>query len=585
MYKKIFSYLKPYKKETFLACLFVVLETLLEIVIPFLMNYILQNNGGINYGEDNIITNVNYKVVYAIGIAMIVSAILAFILGVLGSKYTAIAGRGLGANLRKEQFKKIQNFSFNNLDHFRNDSLITRLTNDITIIQDWFCQSLRATLRSPTLLLFSLILAFIVSPYLGIIFLVAVPFLSLLIILILKYVKPKFISLQKTIDDLNRVTDESIIAIKTVKSYVKEDYEMEKFQNVNSDLIKTSSSAFSAISMNLPAIQFVMYATIIALLTFGASFFEKGLIKDVSEISTFLSYILQLLAVLIMMSNVFILTNRANASIIRVIDVLETQSEIIDGNDDKKINSGNININKVNFKYNKKSKNYVLENINMNIHNGDFIGIFGQTGSGKTTLINLIERFYDVTDGEIIIDNLNIKNYKLYELHNKIAVCFQNPILFSGTILDNLKWGNKNASIEEIKKVCKIACCDNFINNQLPQGYNTMISQEGTNLSGGQRQRICIARALLKNPKILILDDSFSALDHLTEEALKSNLNELKSITKIIISQKISAIKDANDIYVLVNGKISHHGSHNELLKQDEIYSNTYNIQNEGNLE
>lgn len=585
MYKKIFSYLKPYKKETFLACLFVVLETLLEIVIPFLMNYILQNNGGINYGEDNIITNVNYKVVYAIGIAMIVSAILAFILGVLGSKYTAIAGRGLGANLRKEQFKKIQNFSFNNLDHFRNDSLITRLTNDITIIQDWFCQSLRATLRSPTLLLFSLILAFIVSPYLGIIFLVAVPFLSLLIILILKYVKPKFISLQKTIDDLNRVTDESIIAIKTVKSYVKEDYEMEKFQNVNSDLIKTSSSAFSAISMNLPAIQFVMYATIIALLTFGASFFEKGLIKDVSEISTFLSYILQLLAVLIMMSNVFILTNRANASIIRVIDVLETQSEIIDGNDDKKINSGNININKVNFKYNKKSKNYVLENINMNIHNGDFIGIFGQTGSGKTTLINLIERFYDVTDGEIIIDNLNIKNYKLYELHNKIAVCFQNPILFSGTILDNLKWGNKDASIEEIKKVCKIACCYDFINNQLPQGYNTMISQGGTNLSGGQRQRICIARALLKNPKILILDDSFSALDHLTEEALKSNLNELKSITKIIISQKISAIKDANDIYVLVNGKISHHGSHNELLKQDEIYSNTYNIQNEGNLE
>lgn len=584
MYKKIFSYLKPYKKETFLACLFVVLETLLEIVIPFLMNYILQNNGGINYGEDNIITNVNYKVVYAIGIAMIVSAILAFILGVLGSKYTAIAGRGLGANLRKEQFKKIQNFSFNNLDHFRNDSLITRLTNDITIIQDWFCQSLRATLRSPTLLLFSLILAFIVSPYLGIIFLVAVPFLSLLIILILKYVKPKFISLQKTVDDLNRVTDESIIAIKTVKSYVKEDYEMEKFQNVNSDLIKTSSSAFSAISMNLPAIQFVMYATIIALLTFGASFFEKGLIKDVSEISTFLSYILQLLAVLIMMSNVFILTNRANASIIRVIDVLETQSEIIDGNDDKKINSGNININKVNFKYNKKSKNYVLENINMNIHNGDFIGIFGQTGSGKTTLINLIERFYDVTDGEIIIDNLNIKNYKLYELHNKIAVCFQNPILFSGTILDNLKWGNKDASIEEIKKVCKIACCDDFINNQLPQGYNTMISQGGTNLSGGQRQRICIARALLKNPKILILDDSFSALDHLTEEALKSNLNELKSITKIIISQKISAIKDANDIYVLVNGKISHHGSHNELLKQDEIYSNTYNIQNEGNL-
>lgn len=584
MYKQIFHFLKPYKKETILAIVFLVLETILEITVPFLMNFILQNNLGINYGPDNIITNVNYPIVYSVGGAMIVCAILAFIFGIVGSKFTAIAGRGLGFELRKNEFKKIQSFSFKNLDNYRVDSLITRLTSDITIIQDWFCQSFRASLRSPTLLIFSLLLAFIISPYLGIIFLIAIPLLAALLIILIKIARPKFSKMQSIVDNLNRVTQESIIAIKTIKSYVKEDYEVEKFQEVNSKLQITSSSAFSTISLNMPSIQLITYATIIALLSFGASFFSKGLIQDVSEISTFLSYIMQLLSALLMLSNVFMLTNRANASLVRVIEVINTNNDIVDGKSNKEIESGDIEFNNVYFKYNEKATKYVLSDINYHIKSGSTIGIFGETGSGKTSFINLIERFYDVSEGELLIDNLNIKDYKISEIHDKIGICFQNPTLFSGSILDNLRWGNKDATMEEIIEACKITCCYDFIVNNLSNGFDTQMSQDGINVSGGQRQRICLARALLKKPKILILDDSFSALDYITETKIKENLRKLKNITIIIISQKINSIKDADDIVVLKEGKILNHGNHNYLIQNNEIYSNTYRIQNEGAL-
>ena len=584
MYKQIFHFLKPYKKETILAIVFLVLETILEITVPFLMNFILQNNLGINYGPDNIITNVNYPIVYSVGGAMIVCAILAFIFGIVGSKFTAIAGRGLGFELRKNEFKKIQSFSFKNLDNYRVDSLITRLTSDITIIQDWFCQSFRASLRSPTLLIFSLLLAFIISPYLGIIFLIAIPLLAALLIILIKIARPKFSKMQSIVDNLNRVTQESIIAIKTIKSYVKEDYEVEKFQEVNSKLQITSSSAFSTISLNMPSIQLITYATIIALLSFGASFFSKGLIQDVSEISTFLSYIMQLLSALLMLSNVFMLTNRANASLVRVIEVINTNNDIVDGKSNKEIESGDIEFNNVYFKYNEKATKYVLSDINYHIKSGSTIGIFGETGSGKTSFINLIERFYDVSEGELLIDNLNIKDYKISEIHDKIGICFQNPTLFSGSILDNLRRENKDATMEEIIEACKITCCYDFIVNNLSNGFDTQMSQDGINVSGGQRQRICLARALLKKPKILILDDSFSALDYITETKIKENLRKLKNITIIIISQKINSIKDADDIVVLKEGKILNHGNHNYLIQNNEIYSNTYRIQNEGVL-
>lgn len=586
MLKKLFSYLKYYKKETILAIIFVVLETLLEIVVPFLMNFILQNNLGIFYGSNQVITKVNYVVVYSVGGAMIGCALLAFLFGILGARYTAICGRGLGATLRDEEYKAIQKYSFNNLDNFRASSLITRLTNDITIIQDSFCQSFRASLRSPVLLIFSLVLAFIVSPYLGLIFLVAIPVLAIILGILLKLVTPKFKALQKIVDRLNRTTQESIIAIRTIKAYVKEDYEQLKFNEVNEDLRKTASSSFSLIAMNMPTMQFVTYSTIIALLVFGASFFTQGLIQDVSEISTFLSYIMQLLATMQMLSNVFMMINRSSASVTRVLEVIDTKSEIIDNvNSTSRINSGSIRFDHVSFKYNKNAKEYVLKDINFNIKHGQYIGIIGQTGSSKTTLVNLIERFYDTTEGEIYIDNQNIKDFSLKELHDKIAISFQGPLLFSGTILDNLKWGNKNASMEEIIEACKITCSYDFIMNQLPNGFETIIGQTGSNVSGGQRQRLCLARALLKKPKILILDDSFSALDRITEAQIKENLKSLKDITKIVISQKVSAIEDADEIIVLNEGKIENIGTHDELLIKDEIYQNTYKIQNEGKLE
>lgn len=588
MYKKLFECLKPYKWQLIFACFFIIAESLLEILVPFLMNFIIQNGGGITYDpitQEVISIDMNY--VIFMGCLMIGCAILAFIFGIVGSKLTAIAGRGLGAEIRKRQYRKIQEFSFDNLDYFRTSSLITRLTNDVTIIQDSFCQSFRPALRAPIMLIFSMVFAFVISPYLGLVFIVVIPILAVLLIIILKKVSPKFRKLQKIVDKLNRTTQESIVAIRTIKAYVKEDYESEKFQNVNRELVNTSSSAFATISVNMPIMQFMTYCTIISLLLFGAHFFTQGVIKDVANISTFLSYITQLLASLQMLSNVFMMINRSNISVQRTVEVLNTTSEIKNNiNSPLMIKNGNVILENVSFKYQSSAKELVLSNINMNIKSGEFIGIVGQTGSGKTTLISLIERFYDASSGKIIIGDNDIKEYSLEELHDKIAISFQNPLLFSGTILENLKWGNKNASMEEIIRACKIACCYDFINEQLPNGFNTIIGQSGTNVSGGQRQRLCLARAILKQPKILILDDSFSALDRITEKRIKENIkNELQDITKIVISQKISAIKEADRIFVIDNGKISHFGKHDELLENDEIYRTTYLIQNEGGLE
>ena len=587
MFKKIFSYIKPYKWKLIVAICCVVVESILEMFVPFLMNYIIQNGGGITYepvtGE---VLSINLNYTLLIGGLMIGAALIAFIIGIISSKMTAIVGRGLGAEIRKAEFKKVQEYSFNNLDSFRASSLITRLTNDVTIIQDSFCQSFRATLRAPTMLISSIVLAFIVNPFLGLIFLIIVPILGILLYFVVKKAAPKFVILQKIVDKLNRTTQESIIAIRTIKAYVKEDYEQEKFNNVNDELVKTSTSAFSTIALNMPIMQLMTYCCTICILLFGAYFFTEGLIRDVANITTFLTYINQLLASLNMLSNVLMNVNRASASVRRVYEVLNTDSEIIDNkNSHATINSGDVTFKNVYFKYKSDAENYVLNNINMDIKSGQFVGIIGQTGSSKTTLINVLERFYDITSGEILIDNKPIKDYSLEEIHRKIAISFQNPILFSGTVKENLLRGNKNATDEEIINACKIACCYDFIMNQLPNGFDTIIGQSGTNVSGGQRQRLCLARAILRDPKILILDDSFSALDRITEKTIKENLkNQLHDKTIIVISQKISSIQDADVIYVLNEGKINHYGNHNELMESDEIYRSIFTIQNEGGL-
>ena len=579
MIKSFSKFLKPYRWQFLIAIICISIECGLEVVLPFLMNVLIKN--GVNETSPNTYQmNLNY--VLMLGLIMIVIAIFAFFVGVLGARFSAIAGRGLGYELRKEEYKKLESYSFKNLDNFRRSSLITRLTNDVQITSDTVCTCLRPTLRAPIMMIFSLVFALIISPLLSLVFLCALIILGVMIFSIVKYVKPKFKIIQKLVDNINRVTQESIVAIKTIKAYVKKDYELLKFKEANEELKTTSRKTLSVNALSMPAGQLANYGTIIAIIYFGGILYmQPGHAIFLEDIQTFLTYVMQLLATIMMLSNILMAVNRASASIFRVNEVLTTNSEITDIYDsDKVINKGSVEFKNVSFKYNLSSEEYVLKNLNFKIKEGEFVGIIGQTGSSKSTLVSLIERFYDVSEGEILLDDVNIKEYSLSQLRESIAISFQSPTLFKGTVTENLKWGNKNATKEQIEKACKIAECYSFINERLNGGFNTIISQGGTSVSGGQRQRLCIARALLKNPKILILDDSFSALDKITETKVKRNLkNELPKMTKIVISQKISTIQDADKIIVLDNGKISNIGTHEELLAKDHIYKDIYNLQ------
>ena len=585
MIRKFTRFMKPYRVQFILAIICIVLESCCEVFLPFLMNVLVKN--GIKSIDDFTYTmDVNY--VLMIGGIMIAISILSFGLGVCSAKFSAIACRGFGYEIRKAEYQRIQSYSFKNLDEFRASSLITRLTNDVQILSDTLCISMRPALRAPFMLIFSLTFALIISPTLSVVFFVALIFLGAMIFSIVHIVKPRFLMIQKLLDNINRVTQESIIAIKTIKAYYKKDFEIEKFNKANQELTGTARKTLSINALAMPAGQLANYGTMIAIIYFGGILYmQPGHAIALEDIQTFLTYVMQLLATIMMLSNVLMSINRATASFYRVNEVLDAQSEIIDKKDSKlTLQNGDVEFKNVYFKYKKDAKEYVLKNINFSIKNGDFVGIIGQTGSSKSTLISLIDRFYDASEGEILIGDKDIKDYSLYELREGISISFQSPLLFKGTVLDNLKWGNKNATMEEIEKACKIAECYDFITKQLGDGFNTMISQGGTSVSGGQRQRLCIARAILKNPKILILDDSFSALDKITEAKVKENLRkDLPNLTKIVISQKISAIKDADKIIVLDNGTITNIGTHEELLLKDEIYKDIDNLQKIGGSE
>lgn len=579
MIKTFSKFLKPYKWQFAIASLCIIIECALEVALPFLMNAMTKN--GIQ--QDNLgsyTMDLNYVLI--IGSIMLGIAIVAFLLGIVGAKYSAIACRGLGYEIRKEEYKKLQNYSFSNVDSFRQSSLITRLTTDVQIISDALCASLRPALRAPLVMIFSLTFSLIISPKLSLIFLISIVFLAIIMFSIIKLVKPRFKLIQKLVDNINRITQESIIAIKTIKAYVKKDYELIKFEAASKELKETSTKTFSINALSMPAGQIANYATMIAIVYFGGLMtMSTNAILMVEDIQTFLTYVLQLLATVMMFSNVLMAINRANASLCRVKEVLDTNSEIINQeNSTLKIKDGSIEFKNVDFKYEETSDEYVLKDINFKINSGEFVGIIGQTGSSKSTLVYLMERFYETSSGDIFISNQNIKDYSLEEVRKAISISFQSPTLFKGTVLENLKWGNKDASEKEIIEACKVADCFDFIQNKLSDGFNTTISQGGTSVSGGQRQRLCIARALIKKPKILILDDSFSALDKITEARVKKNLkNILPDMTKVVISQKISTIQDADKIIVLNNGKISNIGTHEELLAKDDIYKDIYNLQ------
>ena len=571
MIKRLIPFAKKYKKAFILAFLCVVGETVFELVIPVLMANII----------DIGVAQKDQHYIIMQGVLMAVCALIALVLGILYSRFAAVAGQGVGFEIRKTEFEKVQNFSFSNTDHFSTSSLITRLTSDVTIIQNAICNGFRPLVRAPFMFSMALFLSIKMNAKLALIFIVVAPILGIGLFFIVKTVGPLFRFMQSNVDEVNMVVQENLIAIRTVKAYVKGDYENEKFEKINEELRNHSEKAFRYSVCNMPLFQYMMYTTIVCILFFGSQMIFAGEMK-VGQLTGFLSYVLQILNALMMISNVFLMLTRSLASCKRIVDVLDEVSNLHDPLDPiTEMNQGEIEFKNVSFKYKKTAQENVLSNINLHIEPGSTVGILGGTGSAKTSLVQLIDRLYDVSEGEILIDGHNVKDYSLEYLRDQVGMVLQKNTLFSGTVKENLLWGNKEASDEEIKWACKQACVDEFIEN-FPEGYDTYLKQGGVNVSGGQKQRLCIARALLKHPKILILDDSTSAVDTATEASIKEALASLKGTTKIIIAQRISSLQHANQIIILDNGHIHAIGNHEELLKNDEIYQEIYDSQLKG---
>ncbi len=571
MIKRLWPYAKKYQRYFLLACACIIGETVFELVIPVLMANI------IDVGVAN--KDTNYIVIQ--GILMVVCACIAYVLGVLYARFAATAGQGFGAELRKDEFEKVQNFSFANTDHFSTSSLITRLTSDVIIIQNAICNGIRPLVRAPFMLLLALFFTFTINAKLALIFLVSTPILGIGLFVIVRKVGPLFKFMQSSMDNINTVVQENLNAIRVVKSYVREGYESEKFEGMNENLRENSEKAFRTSVWNMPLFQYVMYLTIVSILFFGGQMILAGTMK-VGELTGFLSYVMQILNALMMISNVFLMLTRSIASCERIIEVLDEVPDIYDPqNTSEIVENGTIDFHHVYFKYKSTAKEYVLTDIDLHIPAGSTIGILGGTGSAKTSLVQLIPRLYDVSEGEVLVDGRNVKNYSVEHLRDSVGMVLQKNTLFSGTIKENLLWGNKNASDEDIEWACHIACVDEFIKN-FPEGYQTDMGQGGVNVSGGQKQRLCIARALLKKPKVLILDDSTSAVDTATEASIREGLASLKDTTKIIIAQRVSSVQHADQIVILEDGHIHAVGTHDELLAHDHIYQDIYYSQLEG---
>ena len=572
MLKRIFSYMKQYKKYACLALLCIAVEAVLELMVPMIMADLI----------DNGVANGDTAYIYTKGLQMAGCAVLALILGIGSARFSALAGQGLGANIRQAEYEKLQSYSFANIDHFRVSSLVTRLTSDVTNIQNSVSTGMRSFGRSPVMLIFASSVAFTINRTLALVFFVALPILAVLLIIIIMNVRPLYGRMQNAIDLVNRSIQENLTAIRVVKAYVRGDYEVSKFEEVNANLKKESEKAFGIAVLNMPAMQFVMYGTIISILFIGGHLINAGQLK-IGELTSFLSYVLLILNSLMMMSNVFLMMTRSLASASRIVEVLDEKIDITDEQaEDISVKKGSIEFDHVWFKYKEEAKEYVLSDVSFNIEAGQTIGIIGQTGSAKTTLVSLIPRLYDATKGTVRIDGIDVKKYPMRHLRDAIAVVLQKNTLFSGSLLSNLYWGNENASMEEINEACHIACVDEFL-DRLPQGYDTDMGQGGVNVSGGQKQRICIARAILKKPKVLILDDSTSAVDTATEAKIRDGLaKKLPDMTKIVIAQRISSVKHADQIIILDRGKVAAIGTHETLLANNRIYQEIYESQKEG---
>lgn len=564
--------IKQYKKDTILTPIFTALEVLFEVIIPLITAKIIDD--GISAG--------NMSSVVKYGVIMVVVAFLSLGSGVLAGKYAATASTGFACNLRHAMYDNIQRFSFSNIDKFSTAGLITRMTTDVTNIQNAFQMVIRIAVRAPFTLICSLIMCVAINGRLSIIFLAALIFLGSALFLIIGKVSKIFEVVFKKYDDLNASVQENVSAIRVVKAFVREDHETTKFKNASNSIYKMFVKAESLIALNSPIMMFVVYFCIILISWLGAKFIVAGSLTT-GELTSLFSYVMSVLMSLMMLSMIFVMLTMSEASAKRVVEVIKEEPDITNPEaPDTNIADGRIDFNRVSFAYAHSSGENVLEDIDLHINAGETIGIIGGTGCGKSSLVNLISRLYDVTDGSVYVGGKDVKSYDLEALRNSVAVVLQKNVLFSGTILDNLRWGNENATEEECRAVCKLACADEFI-ERFPDGYNTYIEQGGSNVSGGQKQRLCIARALLKNPKVLILDDSTSAVDTATDAKIREAFAQrIPGTTKIIISQRISSVKDADRVLVLDDGRVSGFDTHEKLLETNEIYKEIYDAQTSG---
>ena len=572
--KRLFSYLGSYKKDMILACLLVVLETVAELIIPVIMADLI-DVGVANKDLDYII----FK-----GVQMGICAAFALITGLLYARFGARAAFGLGANMRIAEYEKVQDYAFSNLDRFDTSSLITRMTTDVTVIQNAINGGLRPLMRSPIMLIMGVSLSFMMNARLAIVFFVCAPVLALILFAVVGKVAPMYTRLQEAGEKLNGVVEEALTAVRAVKAFVRGEYEEEKFAVVNTRLMETGRTTFHYAVFNLPAFQLTMYTAIVLIMWFGGGMILEGRLK-VGELTGFLSYVLQVMNSFMMISNAFLLLTRSLASARRINEVLDEQPEIVSPKDPvTDIADGSVDFDNVSFKYKKKAKEYVLSGVNLHFNAGETIGILGGTGSAKSSLVQLIPRLYDVTEGSVRVGGRDVREYDIRALRDAVSIVLQKNVLFSGTVRDNLSWGDQNADDEMMWKALEEAGADEFI-RKMPEGLDTDMGQGGVNFSGGQKQRLCIARALLKKPKILIMDDSTSAVDTATESKIRSELKKLTGITKIIIAQRISSVMNTDKIVILEDGRVHAAGTHEELIKNDPIYQEIYASQMKGGAE
>ena len=573
MYRQLIKSIREFKRPSILSPVFVSLEVVMECVIPFVIAQLVnQIKAGCGMG-----------VIAGFGAALIAMAGLSLLFGVLAGNACAKASCGFARNLRKDMFYQIQSYSFENIDRFSSSSLVTRLTTDITNVQMAYMMIIRIAVRSPLMLLFSFIMAFIMGGRMALIFLIVAPLLGIGLFTIIRMVMPLFRRVFKKYDALNNSVQENIQGMRVVKSYVREDYEKQKFSAAAGDVCADFTRAERILAFNNPLMQFCLYTVMIFALSFGSYTIitTRGLALDVGQFSALLTYSFQILSSLMMLSMVFVMITLATESAQRIAEVLgETSSLTSPPQAVTEVRDGSVDFDGVSFKYAKTAKRMALSNIDLHIRSGETIGIIGGTGSSKSTLIQLISRLYDVTEGCVRVGGVDVRQYDLEALRNQVAVVLQKNVLFSGTISENLRWGNPDATDEQLKEACRLAQADEFI-SQFPKGYDTYIEQGGSNVSGGQKQRLCIARALLKRPKILILDDSTSAVDTRTDALIRKAMREyIPETTKIIIAQRTSSVEDADRIVVLDGGTINAIGTHQELLAANPIYQEVYTSQN-----